>query len=183
LKACDTHAPFCWESEPSTTFAHTPLPSNSIAALSPNNCLQVTFILRLLGWTHKQLVPEVFPAVVNKFRKLGLISYNGLIEVHNSLLSAVLHEKPLLKERDYSRSNPQELRPQRGGCNFGYKNISSIVSNFDQNVSAPEAHAGCIIVRHWQIPITESVLSVLANSFTERTQTPRRRRSESSRLS
>jgi CRP/FNR family cyclic AMP-dependent transcriptional regulator len=37
---------------------------------------------------------------VNKFRKLGLISYNGHIEVHNSLLSAVLHEKPMLKEDD-----------------------------------------------------------------------------------
>jgi CRP-like cAMP-binding protein len=31
---------------------------------------------------------------MNKFRKLGLISYNGKIEVHNSLLSAVLHDKP-----------------------------------------------------------------------------------------
>jgi CRP/FNR family transcriptional regulator, cyclic AMP receptor protein len=31
---------------------------------------------------------------MNKFRKLGLISYKGHIEVHNSLLSAVLHEKP-----------------------------------------------------------------------------------------
>ncbi|KGT81688.1 Crp/Fnr family transcriptional regulator [Bradyrhizobium japonicum] len=37
---------------------------------------------------------------MNKFRKLGLISYNGHIEVHNSLLSAVLHEKPVLRERD-----------------------------------------------------------------------------------
>jgi CRP/FNR family transcriptional regulator, cyclic AMP receptor protein len=35
---------------------------------------------------------------MNKFRKLGLIDYNGHIEVHNSLLSAVLHEKPQLKE-------------------------------------------------------------------------------------
>src|SRR6202045_3230477 len=35
---------------------------------------------------------------MNKFRKLGLISYNGHIEIHNSLLSAVLHEKPQLKE-------------------------------------------------------------------------------------
>ncbi|MEA3099788.1 Crp/Fnr family transcriptional regulator [Caballeronia mineralivorans] len=33
---------------------------------------------------------------MNKFRKLGLIDYNGHIEVHNSLLSAVLHEKPYL---------------------------------------------------------------------------------------
>jgi CRP/FNR family transcriptional regulator, cyclic AMP receptor protein len=37
---------------------------------------------------------------MNKFRKLGLISYNGHIEVNNSLLSAVLHEKPSLKERE-----------------------------------------------------------------------------------
>src|SRR5450432_3888988 len=35
---------------------------------------------------------------MNRFRKLGLISYNGHIEVHNSLLNAVLHEKPQLKE-------------------------------------------------------------------------------------
>jgi CRP/FNR family transcriptional regulator, cyclic AMP receptor protein len=38
---------------------------------------------------------------MNKFRKLGLISYNGKIEVHNSLLSAVLHDKPEM-ERDES---------------------------------------------------------------------------------
>jgi CRP/FNR family transcriptional regulator, cyclic AMP receptor protein len=31
---------------------------------------------------------------LNKFRKLGLISYNGKIEVHRSLLNAVLYEKP-----------------------------------------------------------------------------------------
>ena len=37
---------------------------------------------------------------MNKFRKLGLISYNGHIEVHSSMLSAVLHEKPMLKERE-----------------------------------------------------------------------------------
>jgi CRP/FNR family transcriptional regulator, cyclic AMP receptor protein len=35
---------------------------------------------------------------MNKFRRLGLIDYNGHIEVHNSLLSAVLHEKPRLNE-------------------------------------------------------------------------------------
>ena len=33
---------------------------------------------------------------LNKFRKLGLISYNGKIEVHRSLLNAVLYEKPEL---------------------------------------------------------------------------------------
>jgi CRP/FNR family transcriptional regulator, cyclic AMP receptor protein len=35
---------------------------------------------------------------MNKFRKLGLISYNGHIEVHSSLMDAVLREKPELKE-------------------------------------------------------------------------------------
>jgi CRP/FNR family transcriptional regulator, cyclic AMP receptor protein len=35
---------------------------------------------------------------MNKFRKLGLISYNGHIEVNSSLLNAVLHEKPQLKD-------------------------------------------------------------------------------------
>lgn len=34
---------------------------------------------------------------LNKFRKLGLISYNGKIEVHNSLLNAVLREKPQIE--------------------------------------------------------------------------------------
>jgi CRP/FNR family cyclic AMP-dependent transcriptional regulator len=31
---------------------------------------------------------------MNKFRKLGFISYNGSIEVHSSLLNLVLHEEP-----------------------------------------------------------------------------------------
>ena len=30
---------------------------------------------------------------MNKFRRLGLISYNGKIEVHRSLLNAVLYDK------------------------------------------------------------------------------------------
>ena len=34
---------------------------------------------------------------MNKFRKLGLISYNGRIEVNSSLLDAVLRDKPELK--------------------------------------------------------------------------------------
>ena len=42
---------------------------------------------------------------MNKFRKLGLISYNGKIEVHNSLLNAVLHDKP---EITRSRSASEE---------------------------------------------------------------------------
>jgi CRP/FNR family cyclic AMP-dependent transcriptional regulator len=31
---------------------------------------------------------------MNKFRKLGLIAYNGHIEVHSSLLNVILHEEP-----------------------------------------------------------------------------------------
>jgi CRP/FNR family cyclic AMP-dependent transcriptional regulator len=34
---------------------------------------------------------------MNKFRELGLIDYNGHIEVHSSLLSVVLHEKPEIR--------------------------------------------------------------------------------------
>ena len=33
----------------------------------------------------------------NKFRKLGFISYNGKIEVHSSLLNAVLYDKPQIQ--------------------------------------------------------------------------------------
>jgi len=35
---------------------------------------------------------------MNKFRKLGLISYNGHIEVNTTLLDAVLRDKPQLRE-------------------------------------------------------------------------------------
>lgn len=34
---------------------------------------------------------------MNKFRKLGLIDYNGQIEVHRSLLNLVLHETPRIR--------------------------------------------------------------------------------------
>jgi CRP/FNR family cyclic AMP-dependent transcriptional regulator len=33
---------------------------------------------------------------MNKFRKMGFISYNGKIEVHRALLNAVLQERPLI---------------------------------------------------------------------------------------
>ena len=39
---------------------------------------------------------------MNKFRKLGFVSYNGKIHVHNSLLNAVLHDKPALRTDDSS---------------------------------------------------------------------------------
>ena len=34
---------------------------------------------------------------MNKFRELGLIDYNGHIEVHSSLLNVVLHDEPQIK--------------------------------------------------------------------------------------
>jgi CRP-like cAMP-binding protein len=39
---------------------------------------------------------------MNKFRKMGLIEYNGRIEVHASLLNLVLHEQPQIVEADSS---------------------------------------------------------------------------------
>lgn len=47
--------------------------------------------------TLAQMIGTTRPRVshfMNKFRKLGFISYNGRIEVHKSLLNAVLHDQP-----------------------------------------------------------------------------------------
>ena len=35
---------------------------------------------------------------MNKFRKLGLIDYNGSIEIHSSLLNVVLHDQPQIRK-------------------------------------------------------------------------------------
>jgi CRP/FNR family cyclic AMP-dependent transcriptional regulator len=61
--------------------------------ISPN--ISQETLANMIGTTRSRV-----SRFMNKFRKLGLISYNGHIEVHNSLLSAVLHEKPMLKEHD-----------------------------------------------------------------------------------
>jgi CRP/FNR family transcriptional regulator, cyclic AMP receptor protein len=37
---------------------------------------------------------------MNKFRKLGFISYNGKVEVHSSLLNAVLRDKSEIDRKD-----------------------------------------------------------------------------------
>ncbi len=47
---------------------------------------------------------------MNKFRRLGLIDYNGHIEVHRSLLNVVLHETP-------------EIKIERSGLGAGKRNI------------------------------------------------------------
>jgi CRP/FNR family transcriptional regulator, cyclic AMP receptor protein len=50
-------------------------------------------LAEMIGTTRSRV--NVF---MNKFRKLGLISYNGSIEVHRSLLNLVLNEKPEISE-------------------------------------------------------------------------------------
>ena len=42
---------------------------------------------------------------MNRFRKLGFISYNGYIEVHKSLLNLVLHEQPQIHTPRVDRSS------------------------------------------------------------------------------
>jgi CRP/FNR family transcriptional regulator, cyclic AMP receptor protein len=37
---------------------------------------------------------------MNKFRKLGFITFNGKIEVHSSLLNAILYDKPEIMRDD-----------------------------------------------------------------------------------
>jgi len=37
---------------------------------------------------------------MNKFRKLGFISYNGTIRVHASLLNAILHDRSTVAQQD-----------------------------------------------------------------------------------
>jgi CRP/FNR family transcriptional regulator, cyclic AMP receptor protein len=41
---------------------------------------------------------------MNKFRKLGFIDYNGTIQVYQSLLDAVLHDKPEIREEESAYS-------------------------------------------------------------------------------
>ena len=36
---------------------------------------------------------------MNRSASLGFIEYNGKLEVHNSLLNVVLHDKPEIKQR------------------------------------------------------------------------------------
>jgi len=36
---------------------------------------------------------------MNKFRKLGFITYNGKVEVHSSLLSVVLNDQPPIEKK------------------------------------------------------------------------------------
>jgi CRP/FNR family cyclic AMP-dependent transcriptional regulator len=66
---------------------------------------------RIVGKYSQEMLAEMIGTTrsrvsffMNKFRKLGLIEYNGTLEVHNSLLNMVLHEKPAIKTRDEARA-------------------------------------------------------------------------------
>ena len=37
---------------------------------------------------------------MNRFRELGFINYNGVLEIHNSLLNVILHDKPEIRRGD-----------------------------------------------------------------------------------
>jgi hypothetical protein len=60
---------------------------------------------------------------MNRFRKLGFISYNGRIQVHKSLLNVVLldqlpeynAQKPVLVPTSISDFNSKSERPSRSG--------------------------------------------------------------------
>ena len=64
--------------------------AGSPQSISPN--ISQETLAEMIGTTRSRV-----SHFMNKFRKLGLISYNGHIEVNNSLLSAVSHEKPPAK--------------------------------------------------------------------------------------
>ena len=59
-------------------------------SISPN--ISQETLAEMIGTTRSRV-----SFFMNKFRKLGFISYNGKIEVHNSLLNAVLYDKPEIK--------------------------------------------------------------------------------------
>jgi CRP-like cAMP-binding protein len=64
-------------------------PEPIIAKVSPET------LAEMIGTTRS---PVSF--FMNKFRKLGLIDYNGSIEIHSSLLNVVLRDQPQIKGGD-----------------------------------------------------------------------------------
>jgi CRP/FNR family cyclic AMP-dependent transcriptional regulator len=61
-------------------------PEPVIAKLSQETLAQI------VGTTRSQV-----STFMNKFRQLGFIKYNGDLEVHNSLLNVILHDKPEIR--------------------------------------------------------------------------------------
>ena len=68
--------------------------------IQPN--ISQTTLAEMIGTTRSRV-----SFFMNKFRKLGFISYNGTIEIHTSLLSAVLHDTPAIR-REAGTPAPDE---------------------------------------------------------------------------
>jgi CRP-like cAMP-binding protein len=49
-------------------------------------------LAQIVGTTRSQV-----STFMNKFRQLGFIEYNGTLQIHNSLLNVVLHDKPEIR--------------------------------------------------------------------------------------
>jgi CRP/FNR family cyclic AMP-dependent transcriptional regulator len=62
-------------------------------AINPN--ISQETLAEMIGTTRSRV-----SFFLNKFRKMGLISYNGKIEVHSSLLTTVLNDKPEIERRE-----------------------------------------------------------------------------------
>jgi len=61
-------------------------PAPIIAKISQETLAQI------VGTTRSQV-----STFMNKFRQLGFIEYNGRLQIHNSLLNVVLHDKPQIR--------------------------------------------------------------------------------------
>ena len=66
--------------------------------------VEADLVDQLFNSSEKRLLAEMIGTTrsrvsffMNRFRKLGLIDYNGGIHVHSSLLNAVLHDQPQIK--------------------------------------------------------------------------------------
>src|SRR6202167_2995075 len=56
-------------------------------------------LAQIIGTTRSQV-----STFMNKFRHLGFIKYNGDLEVHNSLLNVILHDKPEIRRNSRGRN-------------------------------------------------------------------------------
>ena len=92
---------------------------------------------------------------MNKFRELGLIDYNGHIEVHSSLLNVVLHDQPQFKRsccpllprhaQEESKYLCRSTKPQALALRYARKSARRATPQsdlrLDQSVLGPSADA------------------------------------------
>jgi hypothetical protein len=78
-----------------STWPFIPPEATSVAASQVSSTSTQETLAEMIGTTRSRV-----SFFMNKFRKLGFIEYNGKLEVHNSLLNVVLHDKPEIKTRD-----------------------------------------------------------------------------------